>query len=195
MSVGYWETLATQLVDGPTITAAAQASCIDNTARYTMAANRLRIGDVLRLTAFGRLSSPVTTPGSFNWALTWGVNNATKIFDTLPLAGNTTVQSNVPVFIQAEGIVRAVGPAPGLAAAKMFWGGMVASTAFVNVAAPATGPWAGVVSVPYNVAPVVSTGFDSTVVTTIDFCYQPTVTGASFTLHTYTLSLLTSSGF
>src|SRR6266576_2692445 len=159
MSLGYWETLASQIVDGPTLAVNnVQASAINAGARYTMAPNRLKVGDILRIRAFGRLSTAVTTPGNSNWTLTAGVNNATAIFDTLPLLGNIVVQTTVPWWLEAEGIVRTIGPAT---ACTIFWGGLVASTAFLNVAAVGTGLYAGVVPVPFNTAPVVGSGWDS----------------------------------
>jgi hypothetical protein len=150
MSLGYWETLASQIIDGPTLSAGTRASAINAGARYTMAANRLKVGDVLSLRASGRLSTAVTTPGNSSWDLAWGVLGAIKIFDTLPLLGNIVVQTNVPWWLEAEGIVRATGPST---TANIFWGGLVASTAFLNTAAVATGPLYWRVSVPFNTPP------------------------------------------
>jgi hypothetical protein len=191
MSVGYWETLITQSKDGPTLTAGTRASCIDATAKYTLAPNRLKVGDILRIRASGRLSSAVTTPGNSSWDLAAGAVGI-KIFDTLPLLGNIVVQTTVPWWLEAEGIVRAIGSGTS---ANIFWGGLVASTAFLNVAAVATGPYAGVVTVPFNTAPVTGTGFDSTIANIIDFCFTQTTATASQICHNYSLSLMTSSGF
>jgi hypothetical protein len=192
MSLGYWETLASQVVDGPTLSAGTRASAINAGARYTMAANRLKVGDVLSLRASGRLSTAVTTPGNSSWDLAWGVLGAIKIFDTLPLLGNIVVQTTIPWWLEAEGIVSTVGPGTS---ATIFWGGLVASTAFLNTAAVATGPYTGVVTVPFNVAPVVGAGFDSTTATIIDFCFTQTTATASQICHNYSLSLKSSSGF
>src|SRR6266516_3123965 len=190
MSVGYWETLAVQSADGPTLTAGTRASACHTTGRYTMAPNRLRVGDNLRIRAFGRISSAVTTPGNSSWDLAAGVLNATKIFDTLPLLGNIVVQTTVPWWLEAEGVVRAVGTTGNL-----FWGGLVSSTAFLNVAAVGTGPYAGVVPVPFNVAPVVGSNWDTTLATILDFCFTQTTATASQITHNYSISLMSSSGF
>ena len=192
MSVGYWETLATQTNDGPTLTAGTRASCIDQRARYTLAANRLRVGDILRVRAFGRISSAVTTPGNSSWDLAAGVLGAIKIFDTLPLLGNIVVQTNVPWWLEFETTVRTTGSGTS---ATCFGGGLIASTAFLNVQAPATGPYAGVVPVPFNTAPVVGSGWDSTLATILDLCFTQTTGTFSQVTHNYTLSLMTSSGF
>ncbi len=133
----------------------------------------------------------MTTPGNSSWDLSAGVTGA-KMFDTLPILGNVVVQTTVPWWLEAEGIVRTVGSGT---AATMFWGGLIASTAFLNVAAVATGPYAGVVPVPFNVAPVIGTGFDSTVANLLDFNFTQTTSTFSMTVHNYTLSLMSSSGF
>src|SRR5260221_2678006 len=139
MSLGSWETLASQPVDGPSVSPSATIiSCIDARARYLMPANRLRIGDMLCIRAFGRISTAVTTPGNSSWSLNANNSAGAKIFDTLPLLGNIVVQTNVPWWLEAEGIVRATGTT-----GNIFWQGLVASTAFLNVAAVATGPYAG----------------------------------------------------
>ncbi len=191
MSLGYWETLASQTSDGPTQTSGTRISCLHGSGKYTMAANRLKVGDILRIRAFGRISLAVTTPGNSSWDLSAGVTGV-KMFDTLPILGNIVVQTTVPWWLEAEGIVRTVGSGTS---ATMFWGGLVSSTAFLNVAAPATGPYAGVVPVPFNVAPVASPGFDSTVANLLDFNFTQTTSTFSMTVHNYTLSLMSSSGF
>ncbi len=189
MSLGYWETLVSSAVDGPTLTAGTRASCIDASAKYTLAPNRLKVGDILRIRAFGRISTAVTTPGNSSWDLSAGALG-NKIFDTLPLLGNIVVQTTVPWWLEAEGIVRTVG-----AAGTVFWGGLVSSTAFLNVAAVGTGPYAGVVPVPFNTAPVVGTGWNMTVANVLDFNFTQTTATSSLICHNYTLSLMSSSGF
>ncbi len=191
MSLGYWETLCSQYTDGPTLTAGTRALATHASGQYVMAANRLKVGDVLSLRAFGRISMAATA-GSCSWDLSTSAAGGVKIFDTLPIPGNATAQTTVPWWLEAEGIVRAVGSGTST---NMFWGGLIASTAFINVAAVATGPYAGVVSVPFNVAPVVGTGFDSTVANTLSFNFTQTLATATQICHNFTLSLKSSSGF
>lgn len=190
MSLGFWETLASLNADGTALTAAARASATQGAAatgaRYTMAGNRLRIGDRLNIHAHGRISCVVTTPGTARFDLAAG---ATAVFDTLAMPLNIVAQTTVPWELEAFGTVRAVGTT-----GNIFWSGRFASTASLNVAAVATGPWAGVVTVPYNTAPVVGASFDTTVASLWDFFFTQTAATGSMTLHQYALSLQSSRG-
>lgn len=192
MSIGYWETLASVQADGTALTAAARASLLQGSAKtglYTMALNRLRVGDVFHLRASGRISSVVTTPGTARFDLSWGVGG-TAGMDTLAIPLNTVVQTTVPWVLDMEGIVRAVG-----STGNMFWQGFWLSGAALNTAAPGTGPGPGGFCVPYNTAPVVGSNVDMTVTQILDFNFTQTVTTGSVTLHNYSLSLKTSTGF
>lgn len=193
MSIGYWETLSAISGDGTALTAAARASALQGAGGkqglYTLAPNKLRVGDVLDISAFGRISSVVTTPGTFRFDLSFGVGG-TASFDTLAIALNIVAQTNVPFYLNAQGIVRSIGNA-----GTIFWGGTVSSTAFINTAAVATGPYTGTIAVPFNTAPVVGAAVDMTVATILDFNWTQTAATGSMTLHNYTLSLRTSTGF
>lgn len=192
MSLGYWETLASIAADGTALTAAARASLLQGSAKqglYTLPPNKLRIGDVLHLKAFGRISNVVTTPGTARFDLSAGVGG-TAFFDTLAMPLNIVVKSNVLWTLEAEGIVRAVGNA-----ANLFWAGKWLSEASINTAVPSTGPGPGGQNVPYNTAPVVGANFDHSVAQIIDFNFTQTVATGSITVHGYVLSLKTSTGF
>src|SRR5216117_2602147 len=121
MSLGYWETLASAIGDGPTQTAVGPTSLLGTTqsARtglYTMAANRLKIGDVMHLRASGRISVASGTPGTARFDL-W--NGAVAFMDTLAITLETTaIRTTVPWILDMEGIVRAAGQT-----ANMFWQG------------------------------------------------------------------------
>jgi hypothetical protein len=192
MSLGYWETLASVQADGNALTAAARASLLQGGAKtglFTLAPNKLRVGDALRLRAFGRLSCVVTTPGTARFDLSAGVGG-TAIFDTLAMPLNIVAKVNVAWNLEVEGIVRAVGNA-----ANIFWHGWWLSEASINTAVPSTGPGPGGQNVPYNTPPVVGANFDHSVANILDFNFTQTVTTGSVTLHGYDLSLLTSTGF
>lgn len=192
MSLGYWETLASSAADGTALTAAARASLLQGSAKqglYTLPPNKLRVGDVLHLKAFGRISCVVTTPGTARFDLSAGVAG-TAFFDTLAMPLNIVAKTNVLWTLEAEGIVRAVGNA-----ANIFWAGKWLSEASINTAVPSTGPGPGGQNVPYNTAPVVGANFDHSVAQIIDFNFTQTVATGSITLHGYALSLKTSTGF
>lgn len=191
MSIGYWETLASLKADGTALTAAARASLTQGAtatgARYTLPGGKLRVGDVLALKASGRISCAVTTPGTARFDLSFG---GTANFDTLAMPLNTTVQTNVPWFLDVMGTVREIGTT-----GNIFWQGLWSSTASLNVAAVATGPWDGNIVVPYNTAPVIAANLDLTVSQLTDLQFTQTVATGSVTMHNYVLSLMSSSGF
>lgn len=192
MSLGYWETLAVAEGDGTALTAIARASALQGAAKsglFTLQPGLLRVRDMLHIRASGRVSFAVTTPGTFRLDLSFGVAGVAA-FDTLAMPGNVVVQNTVPWSMEAWGTVRNAGNA-----GNMFWQGWVKSTAFLNTAAVATGPWTGDITIPYNTAPVIGANVDMTVVNILDFNFTQTVNTGSFTLHQYALSLLTRSGY
>jgi hypothetical protein len=184
LSIGFWETLASANGDGTAVTAVGPSSLLGGpaaTGLYSMAANRLRVGDVISLRASGIVSSAVTTPGTYRWSVNYGGTAA--VFDSLaitPISGSA--QTNIPWLLDIEGIVRTVGPAT---TATIYWQGYVFCLA-ISVTVP-------MITVPTTTA--VGAGFNTTVVSTVDFQWTQTVTTGSITLHNYSLSLKTSSGF
>lgn len=192
MSLGYWETLAAVAADGTALTAAARASLLQGSAKqglYTLPPNKLRVQDVLRIDAFGRVSCVITTPGTGRFDLSAGVGG-TAMFDTLAMPLNVVAKTNVMWRLEAIGIVRAVGNA-----ANIFWSGNWFSEASILTAVPSTGPGPGGQNVPYNTAPVVGSNWDHSVAQILDFNWTQTVATGSITLHGYVLSLKTSTGF
>lgn len=193
MSLGYWETLASITADGTALTAAARASLLQGAGGkqglYTLAANKLRVGDVLNIRASGRISCVVTTPGTARFDLSAGVGG-TAIMDTLAIDLNVVAKVSVPWILDMEGIVRAIGNA-----GNMFWQGYWLSEAGKLTAVPTTGPGPGGNTLPWNTAPVVGTNWDMTVANILDFNWTQTASTGSITLHNYCLSLKTSTGF
>ena len=117
MSLGYWETLAATVGDGTALTAAARASLLQGatgkTGLYTLAPNKLRVGDVLWLRASGRISCVVTTPGTARFDLSAGVGG-TAFMDTLAINLNIVAKTNVPWILDMVGTVRVVGNAANM---------------------------------------------------------------------------------
>lgn len=192
MSIGYWETLSTLNGDGTAITAAARTSMTAGATgfRFTMPANRLRIGDVLHLKASGRISSLITTPGTARFDLAFGTSLGTAIFDSLAILLDTVAaHTNVGWELEMEATVRAVGTA-----ANAMWSGRWICEDILGV--PATAP-KGVLTamLPWNTAPAVGANFDSTISNLIDLNFTQTVATGSCQLHQATLSLKSSTGF
>jgi hypothetical protein len=170
--------------DGPALTAAAAASCLPQTVncpRLPFPGGLLKVNDILHLTASGRISCAVTTPGTARWDLRFG---STVIFDTLAIPLNVVAQTNVPWWLDVLLYARTVGAGT---AATFFGMGTWSSGAGVGAAAPASGG-GDVFVVPYNTAPVVGGGFDSTISNAIDFFFTQTVATGSMTLHTFRLA-------
>lgn len=193
MSLGYWETLATISGDGTALTAAARASLLQGAGGkqglYTMPPNKLRVNDVLHISASGRVTVVITTPGTARWDLSWGVAGVAGM-DTLAIPMNIVAKTNVPWILEMEGIVRVVGNA-----GNIFWQGFWLSEAALNVALPSTGPGPGGNTLPYNTAPVIGSNVDMTIAQILDFNWTQTVATGSVQLHNYVLSLKTSTGF
>ena len=164
MSIGFQEILATAINDGTALSnSTTRTSLLAGVtgARYSLAGNRLRVGDMVDLFASGRISTVVTTPG--NLTLDLGIS-ATLLFTTNAMPLNVVAKTNVSWTLQAFGTVRAIGTA-----ANILWQGRFLSEAGINVAVPSTGPGPGGQNVPYNAAPAVGSNFDSTVSNLLDF--------------------------
>ena len=179
------QVVASAYTDGPTLTAAATASCIPTYVPTTIPAGYWQIGRIWRITCAGRLSCAVTTPGVFRLDLRM---SSVTVFDTLAMPLNVVAQTTVPWWAEFLLTCRSVGTSTS---ATLMGQGFVTSTAFLNVAAVATGPWAGGIPVPYNTAPAVGTGFDSTIPNPLDFRFTQTAATGSFTMHSFLIEQLT----
>lgn len=165
--------------DGPTLTAAAAASCLPTYLPTTLPAGYWSIGRAWRLRAAGRISCAVTTPGTARFDLRLG---GTVVFDTLAMPLNIVAQTNVPWWLDVLITCRAVGSGTS---ANLFGQGLWLSPASINTAAPSTGPGPGGQLVPYNTAPAVGGGFNSQSALTVDLFFTQTVATGSMTLHTF----------
>jgi hypothetical protein len=179
------QVIASAYSDGPTLTAAAAASCVPTYVPTSIPAGYWQIGRQWRLTASGRISCVVTTPGTARYDLRLG---AVTVFDTLAIPLNIVAKTNVSWFLDVILTCRSVGTGTS---ATLFGSGYWLSEANINVAVPATGPGPGGQLVPYNTAPVVGTGFDSTVANALDFRFTQTVATGSMTLHQFLIEQLT----
>ncbi len=179
------QVIASAYTDGPIITSAGAQSALPTYCVTTLPAGYWQIGRIWRIFCAGRVSCVVTTPGTFRLDLRMAL---VTVFDTLALPLNIVAQTTVPWWAEFLVTCRSVGSGTS---ATLFGMGQVTSTAFLNTAAVATGPWTGTIAVPYNTAPVVGTGFDSTAALAVDFRFTQSVATGSFTMHQWVVEQMT----
>jgi hypothetical protein len=174
--------LVTALGDGPTLLAAAAASCLPTAARCTLppGAPFWYPGKQLRLTASGRISCAAGAAGTARFDVRFG---STIVFDSQPINLNLAGKTGVGWLLELLLSCRTVG---GGNAATLFGQGKWTSEAGVGAAAATAGGNA-VFLLPYNAAPAVGAGFDSTAAQLVDLFYTQTVASGSLTLHQYLL--------
>lgn len=174
-----YQVIAASYSDGPTLTAAAAASCLPTYVPTTLPAGLFQVGRIFRLTATGRISCVVTTPGTARFDVRIG---GVVAFDTLAMPLNIVAKTNVAWTLNVLMTVRAVGSGTS---ANMLSQGTWLSEASINTALPATGPGPGGQNVPYNTAPAVGTGFNSQQPNTFDMFFTQTVATGSLTVHQF----------
>lgn len=183
MSLQTWqETLISAQVDGTAHNNSTTAtSIIPAAARFTLPANFFSIGKVLRVTAIGRISNIVTTPGNITLDVRLG---AVVAFNGGAVAMNTTAKTNVPWRLEALLTCRAIG---GGTSANLMGIGTLTSESVVGAAAGT----ALTASLPAS-APAVGTGFDSTTSQAVDLFATFSVANAanSIQVHEYVLEAL-----
>ena len=190
MSNQSWQqTLASAPIAGTALTASTTAtSLLPPAARQVLPANFFNIGTLLRVKATGVMSGIVTTPGTITWNVTLGTI-ATPIiaYTSGALAMNTTATTNVTWWLEILLTCRAVGITT---AANLIGTGIFVSRALLG--SPAVGSEQGVSpAIMPDTAPVVGTGFDSTLTQTVDLMAQWSLNNANtITLYQYTLESL-----
>jgi hypothetical protein len=164
--------------DGPTLTAAAAASCIPTASRLILPNNYWTVGKQWRVKLGGRVSCAVTTPGTFRIDFRTGPSGTIVAFDTGALNLNIVAKTTVPWQLDIDLTCRAVGSGT---ASNLFGLGRWTSEAVVGAPLPSAGS-NGVLMCPVG-APAVGTGFDNTAANAVDFFFTQTVATGSFTLH------------
>ena len=182
MSKYGYELLISSQSDGAPNTAGTAASMLPPQAKYTLPAGSISAaGTVLRIKAFGRISSLITTPGTARFDVRFGSN---VVFDGLAiLLDSVAAHTNVAWALEIDMICRAVGSSTS---ATVFGVGKWTSEDILGV--PATAPKGSLTAVlPWNAAPAVGAGFDSTVANVIDVFFTQTAATGSMTCHGYIL--------
>lgn len=177
MSAQTWqETLTWAAGDGTALTNTTTAtSIIPTQAKFIMPAGFVNfVGKTFRVTAKGRISNIVTTPGNLTLDVRLG---GTVVFNGGAVALNTTAKTNVTWWFEAEIVCRAIGTAGNfIGVGQMNSESMVSSAA--NTANTALLPLT---------APAVGSNVDLTTALSVDVfaAFSVANSGNSITVHTY----------
>lgn len=181
---GWQELISVGHVDGPALTTAAAASCITPNAKITLNNNFFRIGTVLRITASGRISSLITTPGTARFDVRIG---GVIAFDSLAILLDTVAaHTNVGWDLEIKLTCRSIGNGTGT---TLFGQGRWTCEDILGT--PAAAPKGSLSAMlPWNSAPAVGTGFDNTLANALDLFFTQTVATGSMTVHQYLVESL-----
>jgi len=186
MASGLVTPLAIGVGDGPTLTAASAATCLPVTAKYTFPPNSIMQGSKLRITAFGRISCVVTTPGTARFDVRLG---STVIYDSGALNLNIVAKTTLPWWLDIAITCRTAGSS-GSFFGMCKW----TSEAYINTAVATTGPAPGSVlssiTGPETAPAVGANTVDLTASNTFDMFFTQTVATGSFTVHDFLLESL-----
>lgn len=186
MSLQTWqETIVNGKVDGPTLTAAAAASCIPAPSRIILPNNFFEIGRAIKIVLHGRISCAVTTPGTARFDVRMGPSGTIVVFDTGAINLNIVAKTNVPWLLEIWLTCRAVGIGT---ATTLFGIGNFQSEAVVGSPVNTVGG-NGSLLVPVG-APAVGGGFDNTAANALDVFFTQTVATGSLTVHGYRADVL-----
>lgn len=179
-----WENIVSNLTDGPTLTAAARASCIPTPDRIVLPNRFFYPGRRIRFSLSGRISCVVTTPGTARFDICMGGAGTTIVFDTLALNLNIVAKVTVPWQLMVELICRAVGAGT---LTTFFPTAFFASEAIIGAPLPAVGG-NGFLNVPVGV-PALGAGMDNTAASALDVFFTQTVATGSLTVHNYAVDV------
>lgn len=189
MSLNTWhETLLSHRGDGTPLTAAAAASLLQGAtatrAKYTFPANFFEVNKQIIVRSSGRISCAVTTPGTARFDIRLG---GTVVWDSLAMNLNIVAKTTVNWNLYVELYCQAAGDST---TATLFPGECRWKSEAVILAPLPTVGGSGVFMLPYNTAPVVGAGFDSTTSKAFDLFFTQTVATGSITLHTLSIDAL-----
>lgn len=183
MSRQTWqETLIASQVDGAAVTGTTATSLLPGAAKFTLPTNFCEVGRVLRVTAKGKVSNIVTTPGTLTLDVRFG---SVIVFNGGGMQLNAVAKTDVTWVFTADLTVRAIGASTS---ANLIGFGQWTSESVVGSPVPGTGG-SGSLLCPAS-APAVGTGFDSTTTQIVDLFAKFSLTGNSITAMEYTLESL-----
>lgn len=181
----FQETLVMGATDGPTLTAAARASCIPTANRIVLPSNYFYIGKAIKVLMNGRISCAVTSPGTARFDICLGAAGTTIVFDTLALNLNIVAKTTVPWFLEVLLVCRAVGSGTST---TFFPRGQFTSEAVVGSALPTVGG-NGSLLAPVG-TPAVGAGTDVNAASILDVFFTQTVATGSLTVHNFQVDAL-----
>jgi hypothetical protein len=174
------QSLIEQQGDGPTIAASsARTLAIAPQAVFPLDAQFFnRIGKKLRIHAEGKISCPVTTPGTARFDVDLG---GVVVFDGMAVPLNIVAKVDVAFWLDIELTCQIVG-----SAAKLMGAGKFSSEAVVGSPIPSVGG-SGLIHLPYNTVPVQGASFNSAVAQVVGLYFKQTVStaGSSMTVQQY----------
>lgn len=170
------------IVDGPTLTAAAAASCIPAPSRLILPNNYWTVGKAWKVKLQGRISCAVTTPGTARFDLRLGPSGTILAFDTGALNLNVVAKTTVPWELEIDLTCRSVGTGT---ATTLFGLGRFLSEALIGAPLPSAGG-NGALMVPVG-TPAVGAGFDNTAANAVDMFFTQTVATGALTVHNYAI--------
>lgn len=186
MSLQTWqECLIAAPSDGTALTnSTTETSILPAAAKLVLPANYLYVGRVLKLTATGRISNVVTTPGTLTFNVKFG---SVIVAASGALNLNVVAKTNVTWWLEWYLTCRAIG---GSTSANFMHTGEWTSESVVGSPANTAGG-AGSLNLPVS-APAVGTGFDSTASQIVDLTATFSVANASnsIQLHQFMLASL-----
>jgi hypothetical protein len=183
MSVNSWqETIISAQVDGVALTNSTTPTSIlggtgtgASQAKVTLPANYFATGKILRVTAAGRISTLVTSPGTLTLDIRFG---AVVVANGGTMVLSTTAKTNVAWYLQWLLTCRAIGS--GTVANLMHQGFWTSEAAGATTVAGE----AKTILLPQS-APAVGTGFDSTASQSVDLFGTWSVANASNSIQTH----------
>lgn len=179
------ESLIVAEVDGTALTGTAAGTVLPPAARFTLPANFMDVGKVLRVTAKGRISNIITTPGTLTLDIRMGPTSNIVVFNGGAMQLNAVAKTNVTWIFDAMLTCRTIGNGT---VATLFGIGQWTSESVVGSPLPSVGG-SGTLLAPAS-APAAGTGFDSTVAMVADMFGTFSLTGNSLTAHEYLLEAL-----
>ena len=176
------ETIYNMTVDGPVNTAGTAASMLASP-KITLTERFWSMHKAVRISAWGRMSSVITTPGTARFDVRQP--SPTIIWDSLAVLLDTVAAHvTMPWRLMIDLVCRAEG-----ATGNLFGSGEFKYEGILGT--PATMPKGSLTAMlPWNTAPVVSGNFDTAPANALDVFFTQTVATGSMTCHGCTIESL-----